>query len=311
MLLLINMSNNFGVYCLSKNKKPSCDESNVLGNGQNLNQTLVAGNFTGGERIRFTDVSGATTVAHIQNLASDIGLNIIGIDDSNILGGANMVFRAGDGVGANLQGGTMLIQAGSTTDGTLGGNVDIFSGNSTSAQGGANAGAIRIFGGASNNGSNAGVISIAGGIVTGGAGDAGDVLINGGTAGGTGDAGFVTITSARDSPTAISLNATGVASGGVTVSAASGNGFTLSNGTKFNVDALGGNAIVGQATLVAGSVTVNTTSVTGSSEIIICRRTIGGTPGVLDIGAVAAGVSFDIDSDSNMDTSTVTWFIIN
>lgn len=75
----------------------------------------------------------------------------------------------------------------------------------------------------------------------------------------------------------------------------------------------GANASIGTATLVAGTVTVATTAVTASSIIFISRNTPGGTVGDLSVpsGSIVAATSFDIASDSNTDTSTVNWWIIN
>jgi len=93
------------------------------------------------------------------------------------------------------------------------------------------------------------------------------------------------------------------------------NFFRLLDGTIFSVDQAGGNAIAGTATLVAGTVTVATTSAMTmpNSTILISRNTPGGTLGNLSVpsAAIVDGVSFDIDSDSAMETSTVNWFVIN
>jgi hypothetical protein len=88
---------------------------------------------------------------------------------------------------------------------------------------------------------------------------------------------------------------------------------TLGDGIKLAVDAAGGNAVAGTATLVAGAVTVNTTSVGASSLIILTRNTPGGTVGDLSApgASIVAGTSFDIDSASGTDTSTVNWWILN
>jgi hypothetical protein len=70
-------------------------------------------------------------------------------------------------------------------------------------------------------------------------------------------------------------------------------------------------AVVGTATLVGGTVTVSTTSVTASSKIFLSRNTAGGTVGDLRQGTIVAGTSFVINSASGTDTSTVNWWIVN
>lgn len=70
-------------------------------------------------------------------------------------------------------------------------------------------------------------------------------------------------------------------------------------------------AVAGIATLVAGTVTVNTTSVTANSVILTARKTTGGTEGHLRISASVAGTSFTITSSSALDTSTVSWLLVN
>jgi hypothetical protein len=89
--------------------------------------------------------------------------------------------------------------------------------------------------------------------------------------------------------------------------------FGLGAATKFAVDAAGGDAIAGTATLVAGTATVLTSAVTASSLIQICRNTPGGVAGDLSVpsASIVAATSFVINSANAADTSTVNWFIIN
>ena len=70
-------------------------------------------------------------------------------------------------------------------------------------------------------------------------------------------------------------------------------------------------AIVGTAALVAGTVTVSTTSVSAASKIFVTHATPGGTMGHLSQGTIVAGTSFVINSNSGTDTSTVNWWIVN
>ena len=71
----------------------------------------------------------------------------------------------------------------------------------------------------------------------------------------------------------------------------------------------GANATMGIATLVAGTVTVNTTKVTANSRIFLTAQTSAGTRGSPGVTARVAGTSFTITSTSGTDTSTVAWWI--
>lgn len=73
----------------------------------------------------------------------------------------------------------------------------------------------------------------------------------------------------------------------------------------------GSNAYMGVATLVAGTVTVNTNKVTANSRIFLTAQTAGGTPGAVGVSARVAATSFTITSTSNTDTSQVAWLIVN
>lgn len=56
---------------------------------------------------------------------------------------------------------------------------------------------------------------------------------------------------------------------------------------------------------------VSTTAVTSSSKIFLSYATAGGTEGSLSVGTIVNGVSFQIKSSANGDTSTVNYLIIN
>ncbi|RKR84913.1 hypothetical protein BDD43_5166 [Mucilaginibacter gracilis] len=90
----------------------------------------------------------------------------------------------------------------------------------------------------------------------------------------------------------------------------SGNVNLLTPGNKIKI-ATGTNASIGTSTLVAGTITINTTAVSASSIIMICRKANGGTIGGLTYGTIVAGTSFVISSDSSADTSQVNWWILN
>lgn len=83
-------------------------------------------------------------------------------------------------------------------------------------------------------------------------------------------------------------------------------------GNKLKI-ATGANASMGTATLVGGTVTVNTTAVSANSIIFLTCNTPGGTQGFLSAPAasITAATSFVINSSSGTDTSTVNWLIIN
>lgn len=80
-----------------------------------------------------------------------------------------------------------------------------------------------------------------------------------------------------------------------------GNGLKIKEGT---------NATMGVATLVAGTVTVNTTKVTANSRIFITNNTPGGTVGFIHVSARTAATSFTITSSDALDTSNIAWIII-
>ncbi len=83
--------------------------------------------------------------------------------------------------------------------------------------------------------------------------------------------------------------------------------FTVGNGIKIKE---GTNATMGRAVLVAGTVVVSTTKVTANSEIFLTNNVNGGTLGSLSVSARTAGTSFTITSSSALDTSTISWLII-
>ena len=75
----------------------------------------------------------------------------------------------------------------------------------------------------------------------------------------------------------------------------------------------GADARSGLATLVGGTVTVNTTAVTGSSRIQLTAQNLGTivVPAALGISTRTGGASFTILSADPTDTSDVAWLIIN
>lgn len=72
------------------------------------------------------------------------------------------------------------------------------------------------------------------------------------------------------------------------------------------------NAKMGVATLVNGTVTVNTSAVAANSRIFFAVQTKSATVlGTPYKGAVVAGVSFQILSNGSADNSTVAWWILD
>lgn len=65
--------------------------------------------------------------------------------------------------------------------------------------------------------------------------------------------------------------------------------------------------VAGLATLVAGTVTVNTTAVTANSRIQLTAQNSGAAPGTPRVSARVPGTSFTITSTSGTDTSSVAW----
>ena len=87
---------------------------------------------------------------------------------------------------------------------------------------------------------------------------------------------------------------------------------SLKVGTKLNIGTPA-NPSIGTATLVGGTVTVNTTAVATGSKIFVSRNTSSGTVGHLSTpdASIVNGTSFVINSSSGTDTSTINWWIIN
>lgn len=78
---------------------------------------------------------------------------------------------------------------------------------------------------------------------------------------------------------------------------------------RFRV-AEGTNAVMGVATLVAGTVTVANTAVTANSRIFLTAQTSGAAPGALRVSARVAGTSFTVTSSSGTDTSQFAYLIV-
>lgn len=69
-------------------------------------------------------------------------------------------------------------------------------------------------------------------------------------------------------------------------------------------------AATGNATLVAGTVTVNNVNADSANQFVLSVKVAGGTQGFLSVGTVVLNASFVINSTNAADTSTVSWAII-
>ena len=92
------------------------------------------------------------------------------------------------------------------------------------------------------------------------------------------------------------------------IGAATGTSLSLSG--MLNLANTGGAATAGQLTLIAGTLTVNTTAATATCLIFFQRVTAGGTIGFATTYTVVANTSFTLSSDSALDTSVYNWMIV-
>jgi len=111
--------------------------------------------------------------------------------------------------------------------------------------------------------------------------------------------------------TAAAANFTNVYSGNESISGALNvTGNTTMNSMMFMP--VGANKSAGTATLLNGTILVNTTMVTANSLILYSRQTNGtGATGNLFIPAKNAAANFTINSSAATDNSTVAWMLIN
>ena len=304
---------NFGVYCISKNKKPMCDEANILpGTGQNLNQTLLVGNFTGGEDILFNN-SALVSLATLGTGSGNSGVLLVGSDDSTIVGGSNISIAAGASTDGVLAGGQVNIFGGATAGGGAGGNVTLLGGSASNA---GSAGNVTLQGGNSAGGA-AGDVNLLSGSGIGGGTD-GNIFINS-------DTGTITITS--NSPTsAITLDVGDVNStldfqlGSAIVadikSTAALGSFRLRGATKMEVEVatgmLAADGRIGTITLMGATGTVFTQNLEAADRIFLGYGDNQSNPGAVFVSARINGTpgSFTISSTNNMDGSDICWWII-
>lgn len=125
-----------------------------------------------------------------------------------------------------------------------------------------------------------------------------ELRVFGDTATGTGSSKYASLK--HDGTNAILHSATGYISTTAEQRFAAGVPLSIATGTG---------ARAGNATLVAGTVTVTNTTTTAATLVVLTRKTAGGTIGDLTY-TVSAGASFTINSANAADTSTVTYLLI-
>lgn len=168
-----------------------------------------------------------------------------------------------------------------------------------------------------NNGGYFGVYNATSGAtpfaINGGTGNAVVQTVSGGVFGFSSNASFPNGASPDTGMSRPAANTVALGNGGAndtTAELRAGNIKAYQAGSGFYVKE-GTNACMGLATLVGGTVTVNTTKVTANSRIFITAQTLGtvAVATALAITARTAGTSFTITSAAATDTSTVAWEI--
>lgn len=107
----------------------------------------------------------------------------------------------------------------------------------------------------------------------------------------------------------IGADSLGLSTGGTLRTTTNTTDLILATGFRLAM-ASGANTRAGNATLVAGTVTVANTSVTANTIVMLTRKTSGGTLGTAITYTVIAATSFTINSDSALDTSTFSYVLI-
>jgi hypothetical protein len=290
---------------------------NIIIGGTNAD-SIDVGNAGPGTVVRVGNNNGATIV-----IEGGAGITIDG--------GATGAITIGDTVGTgtitvgNSSGGSQTIQLGSGTStytislGASGTNNIITLGNSSGSTGVAifsGSGGLNIASGGGtltiNSGTGATNISTMAGAasinVATGAGN--KTLTLGSTNTGsttTVQAGTGGITLAAAVTANVGIN---ILTGDLSVTDGNINFFNLGKKLLFPE---GSNASMGVATLVAGTVTVATTAVTGNSRIFLTIQSLGTVivPTTVAITTIAPGASFTITSADPTDTSDIAWLIVD
>lgn len=99
----------------------------------------------------------------------------------------------------------------------------------------------------------------------------------------------------------VNLTAAAITASGDLACLTAGKGLQLKAGT---------NARGGNATLIAGTITVTNTTVSANTVITLTRKTSGGTIGTSITYTLSAGASFTINSDNLLDTSTFSYLLL-
>lgn len=213
--------------------------------------------------------------------------------------GGNVTITGGNANGdntVNRSGGNVNLTPGNSKGSATGGamTIQLGVGGVGTATAGAAGGAFTLVGGAggvgSATGGTGGALNFRGGL--------------GGASGTPGAGGDIIFQTAVTTSLAEHLRIT--AAGQVVVTTANVQIVTIGNGLQVKQ---GTNAKIGQATLVAGTVTVANTSVTANSRIFLTVSAAGGTQGFLRT-TKSAGVSFTITSTNAAETSVVDWMIV-
>lgn len=220
-------------------------------------------------------------------------LGIYALDSVLVATGAgesgSVFVGAGGGRVIGSDDGAFEIQAG--TDGTNGGQLFV------TTQAGDLGGAISIIGGGtSDNGQDGSVVNLEAGAHS-GSGKGGIVTIKAGNSA-TGDGGDVEI-----------YAGTGAVDGEVLIINSDLNVFTVGKGIAIKE---GADAKMGVATLVGGTLVVNTTAVTANSRIFLTPQTISGVivATAVAVSARTPATSFTISSADVADTSDIAWMIV-
>lgn len=247
--------------------------------------------------------------------------NVSGGSPSNNAGSAGgavtIAGAGGSSTGAGGAGGNVTITGGAAngdnTANNNGGNITLTCGNSKGSANGVN-----LTGNAGVGGPGTGTVGATGGQVNLNAGAGGVGSATGGTGGSMtfqagpggnsatpGAGGDIVFRAAATTSLTDRLRIV-AATGEVRVSTGNLQIATAGNGLQIKS---GAGAKIGQATLVAGTVTVANTNITTNSRIFLTVSAAGGTQGFLRTAKVA-GTSFTITSTSATETSVVDWFIV-
>ncbi len=122
----------------------------------------------------------------------------------------------------------------------------------------------------------------------------------------------INVTSSQAAATAIQLTAS-AGTGGITATVGSGNFNVAGNlaltsvATQFIMNGGAATDFIGQATLIAGTVTVANTNIAAGDRIFLTRSALNGSPALgFPITTISAGAGFDIDSYTALGAAAAT-----